>query len=78
MPKIFLCLLHFFILINLIYGASNLNNNPDEIKSLPGLNENLNFKHYSGKLFNCPYFFINFILRLFECRKWKFISLYFC
>ncbi|CAK5082239.1 unnamed protein product [Meloidogyne enterolobii] len=50
-PKIFLCLLQFSILINLIYGASNLNNNPDEIKSLPGLNAKLNFKHYSGKLF---------------------------
>uniref|UniRef100_A0A914N1Q5 Uncharacterized protein n=1 Tax=Meloidogyne incognita TaxID=6306 RepID=A0A914N1Q5_MELIC len=58
MPKIFLCLLQFFILINLIYGASNLNNNPDEIKSLPGLNANLNFKHYSGKLFNSPYFLL--------------------
>uniref|UniRef100_A0A914MIZ2 Carboxypeptidase n=1 Tax=Meloidogyne incognita TaxID=6306 RepID=A0A914MIZ2_MELIC len=50
MPEIFFWVLQFCILINLIYGSSKINNNPDEIKSLPGLNATLNFKHYSGYL----------------------------
>uniref|UniRef100_A0A915NR23 Carboxypeptidase n=1 Tax=Meloidogyne floridensis TaxID=298350 RepID=A0A915NR23_9BILA len=50
MPKIFLWILQFCILINLIDGSSKINDNPDEIKSLPGLNATLNFEHYSGYL----------------------------
>ncbi|CAK5048061.1 unnamed protein product [Meloidogyne enterolobii] len=50
MPRIYLWVLQFCILINLIYGSSKINNNPAEIKSLPGLNATLNFKHYSGYL----------------------------
>jgi len=55
MPEIFFWVLQFCILINLIYGSSKINNNPDEIKSLPGLNATLNFKHYSGKLLNLTF-----------------------
>ncbi|CAK5017881.1 unnamed protein product [Meloidogyne enterolobii] len=58
MAKFLLCLLQFCILI--IYGSSQLNNNPNQITGLPGLSAKLNFKHYSGSLFNLSFLLILF------------------